>query len=64
MPKYIVTRTITIKTEWDASDPKEAYEFHLGNEWDAYDIEEVHLEIWDVTNPELHTKVNTLEWNI
>lgn len=64
MPKYIVTRTVQITTEWEAEDPKEAYEMHCANEWDANDISEEDVEIWDVTNPNLHTKVNNLDWNI
>lgn len=64
MPRYIVTRTITITTEWDAENPKEAYETHLCNEWDSHDIEEQEVEIWDVTNPKLHERIDITEWNI
>jgi hypothetical protein len=64
MPRYIVTRTVTIRTEWEAEDPKEAYEMHIANEWDAHDIDEQETEVWDVTNPNLHQKVDLTEWNI
>jgi hypothetical protein len=64
MRRYIVTRTVTIKTEWEAEDPKDAYETHCANEWDAHDINEEEVEIWDVTDPKNHVKVKTQEWGI
>lgn len=64
MPKYIIRRTVEITMEVECVDPKEASRIFYANESSEGEYNELDLEMWDVTNDNLHERIDITEWNI
>ena len=59
--KFIITRTVEITLEVEASDPKEAIEIYYENEFEG-EYDEQTVEMWDVTDDDNHKRVSNREF--
>ena len=61
MPKYIIVRTVEITLELEADNPKEAMQAYYQDELEG-EFDEQSVEMWDVTNDDLHQRICNSEF--